>query len=365
MDESATTHEYQSADRPSVKFIGQQFIKEFKKDEVPELAAAFTYHIVFAIPALIILTVTVAAVLENFTSIGLASELQDLVTERAPGSVQDVLNTVIENAIAQVDGGAVSIGLAISALIALWSGSNGTAALMRAFNRAYGIDEDRPFIRKKLVAIGLTLFGGIFINLAIVMLVFGGQIGEWLAGWIGLSSTFETVWNIARIPIGLILLTIMLAILYYIGPNVEHTFKWVSPGAIFTTVAWIAAAFGFRIYLMFVSSDSIYGALSSMLVFMFFLYITGIIFISGAEINAIIEKRTEPATLRDIYAKQNVAPDLDWITAEREQQRGRAPSASSPARAESGGAGIGALAVGLVATLGIVIVGALRRGGGN
>lgn len=350
MNESAPAHEIQPGKRPSIKVIGQEFIKDFKKDEVPELAAAFTYHIVFAIPALIILTVTVAAVLENFTDIGLATELQELIADRAPGSVQEVLNTVIENAIAQVDGGAVSVGLAISALIALWSGSNGVAALMRAFNRAYGTDEDRSFVKMKLVAIGLTLFGGIFINLAIVLLVFGGQIGVWLASWIGLSSTFEVVWNIARIPIGLIMLTLMLAVLYHVGPNVEHRFKWLSPGAIFTTVVWIAAAFGFRLYLMLSSPDSIYGALSSMLVFMLFLYITGIIFICGAEINAIIEKRTEPAMMRDLAAS--------------EQQEMLATSASSPARAESE-AGIGALAIGLVATLGIVTIGVFRRGDGN
>jgi membrane protein len=365
MNESASSHEQQSTDPPSAKFVGKQFIKEFKQDEVTELAAAFTYHVVFAIPAMIILTITVAALIDNFTSMQLASELQDLVAERAPGSVQEVLDTVITNAIEQVGGGAITFSLVASALLALWSGSNGVGALMRAFNRAYDLDEDRSFIRKKLVALGLTLFVGIFINVAIVLVVFGGQIGEWVASWVGLSSTFELVWNVARIPIGLILLTFMLAILYYVGPNVEHSFKWISPGAIFTTVAWIAAAFGFRFYLMISSPGSVYGAMSSILVFLFFLYISGIIFISGAEINAIIEKRTDPATLRDIRSKQHIAEERDWMVAQREQQAAtRPPRQLRPTPAGSEG-GLGKLAVGLLATLGIVTIGVLRRGGGR
>src|SRR5690606_19406956 len=120
-----------------------------------------------------IFMVTLAALVGQVTSIDVAGQLRDLINERAPQDTQELLTSLVDSAIADVSGGLASFGVAASALVALWSGSNGVSTIIRAFNRAYDVDEDRPFIKKKLVSIGLTILMGILIILAFTLFVFG------------------------------------------------------------------------------------------------------------------------------------------------------------------------------------------------
>ena len=274
-----------------VKLLALDFYHRFSRDRITSLAAAFAYNTVFAIPALIILTITLAAVLEKATSVTVVSQLRNLINTRAPAETQDILNSIVTNAIAKTSGGAASIGLIVTAILALWSGSGAIGTLIDSFNRAYEVDETRKFLHLKLRTLGLTLLVAIFINLAFVLLVFGQRIGSWIAGKAGLGNVFDWIWNISRWPASIIAIGLILAILYYAGPNVDQPFKWVSPGSIFATVAWLIATAFFSLYLSISNPGSAYGALGSILVLLFFLYVTGIIFLLGAELNALVLKR--------------------------------------------------------------------------
>src|SRR5690606_33626413 len=292
-----------SEEKTPLMTVLKRFGKEFADDDIPGLAAEVAYHAVFAIPAIMILLVLIGAIFEQTTDVAVADRLRELVDERAPADTKQILSDLIDNAIAQTSGGLASIGALSAAVIALWSGSNATATLMKAFNRAYDIDEDRPFIKKKAVAIGLTALLGLMINLAFVLFVFGGKIGQWVADRFGLGNAFELAVNIGRWPLGVLFLMLMLAVLYYLGPNVEQSFRWISPGSVAATVLWIGLVLGFSIYLQFSNPGSAYGTLSSILVFLFFLYLTAIVLLIGAELNAVMEKRYDPATVKDIQRK--------------------------------------------------------------
>jgi membrane protein len=291
-----------------VKSLAVDFYHRFSRDRITSLAAAFAYNTVFAIPALIILTITVAAVLEKATSITVVSQLRDLINRRAPAETQQILTSIVDNAVAKTSGGAASIGLIVTAVLALWSGSNAIGTLIDSFNRAYEVDETRKFIPLKLRVLGLTLLLAIFINLAFVLLVFGQRLGSWIAGKAGLGHIFDWIWNIGRWPASIIAIGLILAILYYAGPNVDQPFKWVSPGSIFATVAWLIATAFFSLYLSISNPGSAYGALGSILVLLFFLYVTGIIFLLGAELNALVLKREKGVAQQPDHAAHPATP---------------------------------------------------------
>ncbi len=305
MSDSMTPEQQQP---PSKVAIGKQLGKEFSEDDVTGLAAEVAYHLIFAIPPIIVLLVLIAALLENFTSIEVVNQLTELVDERAPADTQDILNNLITDAVDQISGGFAIVGIVTTLGIALWSGSNGLAVMMKAFNRAYDADEDRPYVKKRLTAIGLTVLMGVLVNLAIVLLVFGQRIGSWIAEQAGLGSAFELTVAIARWPLGLLFLIGMLAVLYYLAPNVEQSFRWISPGSILAVLLWVAAIFGFSTYLRFGSPGSAYGVMGSLLVFLFFLYISAIILLVGAELNAIVDRQYGSASQADLASKASLFP---------------------------------------------------------
>jgi len=293
----------------SIKTLGKELYREVKEDKVTTLAAAFAYHTVFAIPALLILIVTVAAMVNQATDVQVAENLRDLIQDRAPADTRELLNGMVDNAIAEAGGG-VSLGLLVTALLALWSGSNAVGSLIEAFNQAYGVEEGRPFVKKKLLTLGLTLLLAMFINLAFVLLVFGERIGSWIADRAGLGSAFDVLWNLARWPVAIAAVAVILAVLYYAGPNVEQSFKWASPGSIVATVLWLLATAGFGLYLQISNPGSAYGLVGSVLVLLFFLYMTGIVFLLGAELNALLGRRYDPATIDDLATKPEAEPDV-------------------------------------------------------
>jgi membrane protein len=186
-----------------------------------------------------------------------------------------------------------------AAVLALWGGSNAVGALIEAFNRAFDVEEDRPFLKKRLLTLGLTLLLALFFNLAFVLLVFGGRIGHWVAEQVGLGGAFDVLWNLLRWPVAVAAVALALAVLYGVGPNVERPFRWVSPGAILATLLWLAAAAGFGLYLRFADPGSAYGAVGGVLVLLIFLYVTGIVFLLGAELDALLGPRHEAGTARD------------------------------------------------------------------
>jgi len=289
--------------RSDIVRFAKRLFAEFQKDKVTTLAAAVAYHTVFALPAVIILVVMAAAVVNQVTDIAVIDNLQRLINDHAPASTRQLLTEQVNSAIANVDRGGLSIGILVTAIIALWSGSNAVSSLLEAFNLTYGVAETRSFVRRKLTTLGLTLLLAVSINLAFALLVFGERIGSWLADKIGAGHVFDLVWNLGRWPVAVIAVAVFLALLYYLGPNVEQSFRWVSAGSLLATILWLIATAGFGLYLRFSNPGSAYGVVGSVLVLLFFLYLTAIIFILGAELNALLGKSFDDETIEDLDRK--------------------------------------------------------------
>jgi membrane protein len=183
-------------------------------------------------------------------------------------------------------GGLLSFGI----LAALWTSSSALTAIIDSLNRAYDVEEGRPFWKVRLIAMGITVGLSALIVVALVLLTFGPQLGRWVTDLAGLGRAFEVTWNLVRWPVIVGLLVVGIAFLYYFAPDVEQEWKWITPGAACAVLGWLLASLGFAFYVnRFGSYNATYGSIGAVIVLLTWMYVTGLFILIGGEINAEIE----------------------------------------------------------------------------
>lgn len=261
----------------------QRLMFRFSKDNTSGMAAQLAYYFLLAIFPMLIFLLTLVPLfqIDQETIVG-------LIREYAPSDIAGTLEGIIGDILGAANGGLLSFGL----IITLWSASNGMTALMNAFNVAYDVEDNRNFFVSKGLSILFTIILTLSVVLTFVLIVFGGQIGNLLFGTIGLRDQFQTLWNLIRSILPLLLVFIVFLVIYLTAPNIKLNLKSVLPGTIFTTIAFLVASWGFSIYVTnFGNYSATYGSLAGGIILIFWLYITGVIIILGAQINAIMHKR--------------------------------------------------------------------------
>jgi membrane protein len=261
-------------------------VREFSEDNLTDWAAALTYFSVLAIfPALIVLVSILGLVGESATQ-----PLIDNLGTVAPGPAKEIFTSAIENL--QGDQGAAGVLFVIGLLGALWSASGYVAAFMRASNAIYDIDEGRPIWKTLPVRVSLTLVLLTLLAISTIAVVLTGGLAERVGDLVGIGSTAVTVWNIAKWPVLLVVVSFMFALLYWAAPNVKHPgFRWISPGGLLAVVGWLIASGGFALFVSnFGSYNKTYGALGGVVVFLVWLWISNIMILLGAEFNAELER---------------------------------------------------------------------------
>jgi membrane protein len=259
---------------------------EFRDDNLTDWAAALTYYGVLAIfPALIVLTSILGLIGESATQ-----PLLDELANVTPGPANDILTSAIKNL--QGDQGAAGVLFVVGLLAALWSASSYVAAFMRASNVIYDMDEGRPVWKTLPVRVGLTVVLLLLLVVTTLAVVLTGGIAQKAGDLVGLGSTAVTVWNVAKWPVLLLIVSLMFAFLYWAAPNVKQPgFRWLSPGAILAVVGWLLASGAFAFYVSnFSSYNKTYGALGGVIVFLVWLWISNITILLGAEFNAELER---------------------------------------------------------------------------
>ncbi|MDT4962811.1 MAG: rane protein [Pseudonocardiales bacterium] len=262
--------------------ILRRTLREFKHDDVTDRAAALTYYGVLAIFPGVLVLISILGLLGKAT----VQKLLDNLGQVAPGGVNSFLRTVIE----QVQGrsGAASIGAVVGLALALWAASGYVAAFMRASNAIYDVDEGRPIWKTAPVRLGVTLLLVIMLVASAIMVVVSGPIASQIGHAIGIGDTAVTVWNIAKWPVLLVLVSLMFSLLYWACPNVKQPgFRWITPGGVLAVFVWLLASGLFAVYVaMSGSYNKTYGTLATVIVFLVWLWITNIAILLGAEFNA-------------------------------------------------------------------------------
>jgi len=261
-------------------------VGEFKDDNLTDWAAALTYYAVLAIfPALIVLVSILGLVGESATQ-----PLIDNLGAVAPGPAKEIFTSAIENL--QSDQGAAGVLFVVGLLGALWSASGYVAAFMRASNAIYDMDEGRPIWKTLPVRVGLTIVLLVLLAISTIAVVLTGGLAAKVGDLVGLGSTAVEVWNIAKWPVLLLVVSFMFALLYWAAPNVKHPgFRWISPGGVVAVIGWLIASGAFALYVSnFGSYNKTYGALGGVVVFLVWLWISNIMVLLGAEFNAELER---------------------------------------------------------------------------
>ena len=256
--------------------------KEFSKDDMSTYASALAYRALFSLFPFLLFLMALLGVLQLPEFFAWLREQAALVL---PPMALEQVNPVIDQ-LQQQKSGLMSVGI----LVALWTASVGVRALMNAMNKAYDVEESRP--TWKLILLSLLYTIGIAVMLLTVagLMVLGPQVMEWLAEQVGLKEIVVVLWSWLRWPVAIFLMMMVVALLYYVTPDVEQDFRFITPGSVLAVIVWIAASVGFGLYVQnFANYDATYGGIGAIIVLLLYFYISSAVLLLGAELNAVIE----------------------------------------------------------------------------
>jgi membrane protein len=261
-------------------------VHEFQEDNLTDWAASLTYYAVLAIfPALIVMVSVLGLIGESATQ-----PLIDNLGTVAPGPAKQIFTKAIEDI--QGSQGTAGVFFVIGLLAAIWSASGYIAAFMRASNSIYDIPEGRPLWKTLPVRVGLTLLLIALTAVSAIAVTLTGGLASEVGTLIGAGDTAVSVWNIAKWPILLLLVSVMFAVLYWAAPNVRQPgFRWITPGGVLAVIGWVIASAAFAFYVAnFASYNRTYGALAGPIVFLVWLWVSNVMILLGAEFNAELER---------------------------------------------------------------------------
>jgi membrane protein len=252
------------------------------KDNVAGLAAQLAYYFFLAVfPALLFLIA-----LASFFPGDVIQQMVDAMRTVAPPAVVEILESQLQQIAEGDDGGLLTLGI----LVTLWSSSAAIVGIIDAMNRAYDIEEGRPWWKVRMVAIGLTIGLALFVLSAFTLVLAGPIVARWLAAHLGFGPVFLMAWHVVQWPLAFTLVALALAIVNYHAPDAEQDWEWVTPGAVLATLLWLLASIAFRIYVTnFADYNETYGSIGGVMVLMLWFYVSAFAVLVGAEMNAEIE----------------------------------------------------------------------------
>lgn len=289
------------------KQLGRRVWREFNDDDILDRSAALSYYFLGAMFPLLLVLFSVLGLMAA-TGTQIRQSVLHLAATVVPSTAWGLVQQTLDQVMKASGGGKISFGL----LLSLWSASAGVVGMMSALNIVYDIREQRSFLRVRSIAIGLTIAVSILIILGLTLTLYGGTIAELLGHHLGLSSVFVIAWKIIQWPVVLISLLVCFSLLYYFGPSIrEQRWEWITPGSLAGLVLWLSASFGFKLYFShFNTYSSTYGSLGAVIILMLWLYVSGIAFLLGAEINTEIEHAAAENGDRDAKARGEIAPGV-------------------------------------------------------
>lgn len=263
----------------------KESVKDFFDDDMTTYASALAYQVFFSLFPFILFLIALLGFLKLSSFFEWLRQHSQMLL---PAEASDQVNRVI-NELQQEQGGLLSLG----ALVALWIASAAVRATMNAFNVAYKVDERRSAWKLYPLSVIYTIGIAAMMIIAAVLLTVGPQAVQWLAQQIGLEQVFVTLWAWLRWPAAFLILTLAVAIIYYVAPNVEQRFRFITPGALFAVLVWIAASFGFSYYVRtFADYNATYGSIGAIIILLLYFFISAAVLLLGAEINSTIERHS-------------------------------------------------------------------------
>lgn len=262
--------------------VVKEAVKDFMDDDMTTYASALAYQILFSIFPFILFLIALLGFLNMSSFFDWLREQAQLLL---PAQAMEPVNQVITD-LQEQKAGLMSIGV----IVALWTASAAVRATMNALNVAYDVKESRPAWKLYPLSILYTIGLAALMIVATVLLVVGPEAVQWVARYIHMEQFFVTLWAWLRWPAALIILTLVVAIVYYIAPDVEQSFRFITPGAAFSVLVWVVSSIAFSFYISnFSDYNATYGSIGTIIVLLLYFFISAAVMLLGAEINAVIE----------------------------------------------------------------------------
>jgi membrane protein len=263
--------------------LAKRTYKDMMEDDALGLAAQLAYYFFLALFPAILCVIAIASFfpLQNFTD-EMVMSLGRFAPEEMVTLIREQMTRIAEGN----NGGILSIGL----LGAIWSSSAAMTSIINALNRAYDIEESRPWWKVRLMAILLTIGLAVFIVASFALVIAGPEIAGWLANKYALGQVFVWTWTIVQWPIAFALVVTGIGLIYYFAPDAEQSWAWITPGSLVATVVWLVGSLAFRFYVVNAGSyETTYGAVAGVILLLLWFYLSGLAIILGAEVSAEIE----------------------------------------------------------------------------
>jgi membrane protein len=256
------------------------------EDGVYNCAAELAYFFFLSLfPGVIFITTLLGFVFKSNTQLTVL--MLQYLGKTLPGTAFDLVRQVITEITRSSGSGKLTFGI----LAALWTANSGMNALEDALNAVYKVKESRALWRTYAIALILTVSASLLIIAALTVFLYGGDLVQLVSDTMGLKPALYWTWRLAQWPIAIFFVSLVASMVYYAAPNLkQRRWQWLSPGALFATIGWIAASGLLRLYFHFFTSYAkTYGSLGAVMVLMTWLYVTGIMLLLGAEMNEVIE----------------------------------------------------------------------------
>lgn len=257
-------------------------VVDFIDDELPTYASALAFQLFFSLFPFLLFLIALIGVLD-------LQSFFDWLREQAalamPQAAFELVNPAIEQLQTQKSG-----LFSVAILVALWTASSAVRSVMTATNRAYGVKEARPMWKRFPLSLIYTVAIALSLLVAAGFMVLGPQAINWLAQQFGVEQYVVTLWSLLRWPIAVSMLMLVVAVIYYVAPDVEQEFRFITPGSVLAVVVWIGASAAFSYYAQnFANYNATYGSIGAIIVLLLYLYISSAVLLFGAELNAVIE----------------------------------------------------------------------------
>jgi membrane protein len=255
-----------------------ELIGRFRDDEVPALAAQMTFYVILSFFPFMMFLIA----LTTYTPLSREYVLDDLLA-----LMPDVSAALIRGVFNDILSATTPTLLSLSAVAALWSASNGMMAIIRTLNKAYDVEERRPFWKVRGIAVLYTAGFSAVVVVALTLLVFGEMIGRFTTERGILPAFLDPVWSGLDVVLSLGVMCGVFVLLYRSAPSRRVRFAEAVPGAVLTTAGWVAISWLFSEYVrLFGDFSKTYGSLGGVIVLLLWLYLGSMVVLAGGELNA-------------------------------------------------------------------------------
>lgn len=281
-----------------VNEVAVSVYKEVQRTRVFNVAAGLSYYFLLSLFPLLIL---LATILGYLPIPNLFNQILDFASRFVPRDAMGLVQKVLHSVLTPSRGGLLSFGI----IGTLWAASGGFSAMIDALDIAYDARQSRPMLKQRFLALGLTFMTGGLMALAMVLTLVGNRAGAFLSNQLHLSFVFERSWGLIRWGIIVACIVLSMELLYFFGPNVKQRFKHSLPGAIVGTILWILISLAVNIYISnFANYNKTYGTIGAVIALMFWLYVSSIAILIGAELNSELLK----VEGKKLQGQQRIAP---------------------------------------------------------